>query len=185
LGVQRGGRGPRGRRLADLRLAIDGYRARTERCARRYVERGREKLVACARLLPSRDRLLGPQRQRVDDAGVRADRALERRVALARRALDRHAGVLRPAMLERQLAAARARLEDLGRVLKAVNPDAMLDRGFVRVTARDGRTLTSAEAARSAGALTLRFRDGAVDAKVEKAGARTHSSAKPEQPTFL
>ena len=172
--------------LAELRLTVAGHAQRTERCARRYVERGRERLTAAARLLPTRDRLLGPQRQRVDEAGARADRALERRVAAARRALDRHAGVLRPAMLTRQLQAARARLDDLGRVLVAVNPDAPLGRGYVRVTARDGRTLTSAEAARGAGALTLRFRDGTVDAKVEKAGAKAYSSPpKPEQPTLL
>jgi exodeoxyribonuclease VII large subunit len=171
--------------LAELRLTVAGHAQRTERCARRYVERGRERLTAAARLLPTRDRLLGPQRQRVDDAGARADRALERRVAAARRSLDRHAGVLRPAMLARQLAAARSRLDDLGRVLDAVNPDAPLGRGYVRVTARDGRTLTSAEAARGAGALTLRFRDGTVDAKVEKAGAKVYPQPKPEQPTLL
>ena len=175
--------------LAELRLTVSDHAQRTERCARRAVERRRERLSACARLLPSRDRLLGPQRQRVDEAGARADRALERRVALARRALDAQAGVLRPAMLERQLAAASARLDDLGRVLKAVNPDAILDRGYVRVTARgegrDGRTLTSADAARAAGALTLRFRDGAVEAKFEKAGGRSYPQSKPEQPTLL
>ncbi len=65
--------------LADLRLTVASHRQRTERCARRYVERGRERLEAMARLLPKRDQLLGPQRQRADEAGARLDRGLERR----------------------------------------------------------------------------------------------------------
>ena len=171
--------------IADLRLTVASHGQRTERCAHRYVERGRERLTACARLLPTRDRLLGPQRQRVDDAGARIDRGLERRVAEARRRLDRDAGALRPALLQRQLDAARQRLADLGRLLGTVNPDAILDRGYVRITSREGETLTSAAAAKVAGALTLRFRDGAVDAKVERAGARAYSADKPTQPTLF
>ncbi len=171
--------------LADLRLTIEGYAQRVERCARRYAERGRERLDALARLLPTRDRLLGPQRQRVDDAGLRADRALERRVAAARGLLDRQAGALRPAMLLRQVEAAKARLADLGRLLDSVNPDTILQRGYARVTARDGRTLTTAAAARGAGAFTIWFRDDVVEAKVEREHTKTYPAARPEQPTLL
>jgi exodeoxyribonuclease VII large subunit len=171
--------------LAELRLTLDGHGQRIERCARRYVERGRERLTACARLLPTRDRLLGPQRQRVDEAGARIDRGLERRVAEARRRLDRDAGALRPALLQRQLDGARQRLADLGRLLETVNPDAILERGYARVTSRDGQTLSSAAAVRGAGAVTLRFRDGAVDAKVERGGARAYPEGKPAQPTLF
>jgi exodeoxyribonuclease VII large subunit len=171
--------------IADLRLTVASHGQRIERCARRYVERGRERLTACARLMPTRDRLLGPQRQRVDEAGARIDRGLERRVAAARQRLDRQAGALRPAMLQRQVEAARQRLADLGRLLETVNPDAILDRGYARVTTRDGATLTSAAAARAAGGLTLRFRDGVVDAKVERSGARAYPADKPAQPTLF
>ncbi|WP_425665348.1 exodeoxyribonuclease VII large subunit, partial [Escherichia coli] len=44
--------------LADLRLSVQSHAARTLRCASRYVERGRERLSATARLLPRRDALL-------------------------------------------------------------------------------------------------------------------------------
>ncbi len=50
--------------LAELRHTVASHAARTARCAHRYVERGRERLDALARLLPRRDALLGPQRQR-------------------------------------------------------------------------------------------------------------------------
>jgi len=171
---------------ADLIATVQGLGQRAERIARRYAERGRERLEALARLLPRRDALLGPQRQRADDAGIRLDRGLADRIARSRGQLDRIGGVLRPAMLDRQLAAARAHLERTGRLLEAVNPDALLDRGYVRVSARPGgEVLTSAAAARAAGALTLHFRDGPVDARVERASPKAYDKPKPDQPSLL
>ncbi len=186
--------------LADLRLTIQSHGLRTQRCANRYLERGRERLAGLARLLPKRDALLGPQRQRADDAGQRLDRGLERRVTLARGQLDRSSGALRPAVLQNQVDRNRDRLAATWRLVQSLNPDAVLDRGYARVTARGGETLASAATVRAAGAVTLRFRDGSVDAivddgaamatrtpaaKVERKPARTHIAAKPDQPTLL
>jgi exodeoxyribonuclease VII large subunit len=167
--------------LADLRLTIDSHRNRTERCARRYVERGRERLDALARHLPKRDQLLGPQRQRADDAGQRLDRGLERRLTLARGSLDRSGAALRPATLERKLEGARARLDATWRLVQSLNPDAILDRGYARVTGRapGGTTLASAAAARAAGSLTLHFRDGMVDATVDGSDSEVAARPKP------
>ena len=71
----------------------------------------------------------------------------------------------------------------------------MLKRGYVRVSARpSGDTIVSAEAARAAGAVTLHFRDGPVDAKVERPGGKAYErpkdservkGAKPDQPSLL
>ena len=185
--------------LAELRLTIDSHRQRTERCARRYVERGRERLTALARLLPKRDALLGPQRQRADDAGARLDRGLERRVTVARGQLDRATGALRPAVLQRQVDSARHRLESTWRLVQTLNPDNVLERGYARVTARDGATLMSSAAVTAAGAVTLRFRDGSVDVavdpgdgktpdkprRVERSAPKAYAAPIPEQPTLL
>ncbi|WP_294197039.1 exodeoxyribonuclease VII large subunit [uncultured Sphingomonas sp.] len=180
--------------LADLRLTLDAMANRTQRCARRYVERGREQLAGLVRVMPTRDRLLGPQRQRLDDLGMRGDRALERRVARARGELNHAAGAIRPATLERRLEAARRRLNDVGRLIDSLNPDRILERGYARVEAAAGGTITTAEAARGAGALNLRFRDGSVavqvdgsakpEPKVERAPRRAYSD-KPEQPRLI
>lgn len=181
--------------LADLRLTIAGYRQRTERCARRYVERGRERLAVQARLLPRRDAILGPQRQRADELAARLDRALERRVTGARGILDRAGGALRPATLTQRLATARARFEGIERLRLSLNPDAVLERGYARVETREGETVMDAAAARAAGALTIRFRGGArvdvaVEGAVERGATRPYSPpraprAKPDQPTLL
>lgn len=171
--------------LADLRLTVASHRQRTERCARRYVERGRERLDAMARLLPKRDQLLGPQRQRADEAGARLDRGLERRVTLARGGLDRAGAALRPAILERQVERGRDRLASTWRLVQSLNPDRILERGYARITARPGgETLSSAEAARAADTLTLRFRDGMVDVAVDPTGADRSGVERPAPKTY-
>jgi len=181
--------------LADLALTVETHGARLTRLARRYVERGRERLEAQARLLPRRDAILGPQRQRLDELGARLDRGLERRADAARGRLDRVGGALRPSVLERQLEAARARADAAWRLIQSLNPDRVLERGYARVTDRAGGTLSTAEAARAAGTVTLVFRDGPAEAQVqrggierggvERGGARSHSSRKSDQPSLL
>jgi len=172
--------------LADLRLTIDAHRQRTERCARRHVERGRERLTTLARLMPRREALLAPQRQKADDLGQRLDRALERRVTTARGGLDRSGGALRPALLERQWQRGRDRLDAVWKLAGSLNPQRVLERGYARVEARTtGDTLGTASAARAAAALRVVFRDGAVDVRVERAGGRTYEQPKPDQPSLL
>jgi len=48
-----------------------------------------------------------------------------------------------------------------------VHPERPLSKGYVRVTSRDGRTLTNVSDAREAERLTLHFGDGAVDASID------------------
>ncbi len=169
---------------ADLTHTLATLSLRTQRCVRRYHDRGREQLAALVRVMPRRDALLGPQRQRLDDAAGRLSLALERRVATARRNLDRHGHALRPAMLTQRLAQARARFDGTARMLEQVNPDNLLQKGYVRVVARtNGKTVATAADARAAGALQLHFRDGVLDAKVERAGGRAY--VEPTQPTLL
>lgn len=172
--------------LADLANTIATLGLRSERCARRYHERARERLDALVRVLPRRDALLGPQRQKMDDLAGRLGLALERRLARGRGELDRAAGALRPAMLEHRLSAARQKLDGAGRHLDLVHPRAPLDRGYAWVEARvNGKVVPTAEAARAAGAVRLQFRDGSVDARVERDGGKTYVADKPEQGSLL
>ncbi|MEP9402852.1 exodeoxyribonuclease VII large subunit [Sphingomonas sp. VNH70] len=169
---------------ADLTHTLATLSLRTQRCVRRYHERGAERLAALVRVLPRRDALLGPQRQRLDDAAARLSLALERRLATARRDLDRRGGALRPAMLTQAAARARTRFEGTARMLDQVNPDNLLQKGYVRVVARTtGKTVASAAEARAAGALQLHFRDGTLDAKVERPGTRAY--VEPTQPDLF
>ena len=70
--------------LAELRLTLDAMRHRSERCARRHVERGRERLEGLARGLPTRDRAAAA-------AARRSGRAARSRPGAARHAVARAA----------------------------------------------------------------------------------------------
>lgn len=171
---------------ADLAEQVAILGMRTQRCARRYHERAGEKLSAIARVMPKRDALLGPQRQRADDAGARLVRGLERRLTTARGQLDRAGTVLRPALLDRRLERAGAALSSAARALSANDPEKPLDRGYAYVEGRTtGRVVADAGAARTAGALRLHFKDGTVDARVERSGGRPYTGDTPDQPTLL
>jgi exodeoxyribonuclease VII large subunit len=50
------------------------------------------------------------------------------------------------------------------------HPERPLSRGYVRVTSRDGTTLSRARDARAVRLLTLRFSDGNVEAVVDQDG---------------
>ncbi|MFS0735706.1 exodeoxyribonuclease VII large subunit [Sphingomonas sp. 1P06PA] len=191
---------------AQLAERVTELGLRSGRCVRRYQERAGERLEAVARRLPAPESLLGPQTQRVDDAGARLPRGLERRLALASAQLARTSGALRPALIEQRIARAADRLQglrfsraaldrrlaedgrrlaQLGRLLGQLDPDAPLGRGYVKVERRDGAVLTSAAEARAAGLLTLKFADGAVAAKVEKPEGPAYHRSKPEQPSLF
>ena len=122
--------------------------------------------------------------QRVDALAVRLTRAMETRIATGERALDRYGAALRPALLDQRLASARQRYDAAARLLVSVNPEAPLERGYAWVSARATKQVVATkDAARAAGALTLHFRDGEVEARVERAGTKTYSP--PEQPSLL
>lgn len=174
---------------AELRAYVRDQGARMERCARRYHERGVERLQALARHLPSPAALLDPQRQRVDDLGERLRRGLGRRLSDARGELARASGALRPTLLSQKLARAADRLAAVWRLAQSVNPENLLARGYAWVASRpDGRVVTSAAAARAAaGGLTLHFADGQVDVRPERAASRKQGDASPPpaQPSLL
>ena len=171
---------------AELLAGIRSLGVRAARCAQRYRERAAEKLVAAVRRWPLPEALLSPQRQRLDDHAARLPRALSRRLALASASLSRSAGALRPRLLAEPVARGRARLDALWRATALLHPDRPLSRGYARVERRGGGgVVMSVPDARAAGALTLRFADGAVDARVETTGQARQDRVKVEQPKLL
>ena len=65
-----------------------------------------------------------------------------------------------PALVERRISDSRERLAGTVRVMRSLDPDAVLARGYVRVTGADGKTLTDRSDAAKEAVLTLKFRDG-------------------------
>ncbi len=167
---------------AELAATLADFEARKKRAILRPVQLGRERLQARAERLPTPDALLQPQAQRLDELAERLRRGLRDRAAQGRERLSELR--LSPAILtrnlreaqralagqklasglvERPLAERRERLAALQRVMRSLDPDTVLRRGYVRVTGPDGRTLTDKAVAAKETALTLKFRDGDLD----------------------
>ena len=164
---------------AELAATLKDFAARKERAILRPVQLGRERLEARVQRLPGPDALLQPSAQALDEMTERLRRGLTDRAARGRERL----GALRlssamlernlrdgqralanirllPSLVERPLADKRAQLAAIARLAEQLHPDRPLERGYVRVTGADGRTVTTRKAAAGEEALTLKFRDG-------------------------
>lgn len=176
---------------------------RQRRGAMRALSLGRERLEVRAQRLPSAQTLLDAPTQRLDEAGERLRRGLATRAQVAQGQLQRVAGRLSlpllaarleragerlaaqrltPAMLNTRLREDRHRLASITRIMASLNPDAVLARGYVRVTGADGRTLVGSAQAQEEARLTLHFRDGTVEAAPLGDGAPPPRPAPPRKP---
>lgn len=154
---------------ADLLAHLATLGGRLSGAMVRRLGLGGERLGALARLLPRRSALYEPQRQRLDDAADRLDRAQRQRLHLISARLDSRRDALRPALLVHRIDAGRDRLAALVRLLDSLDPRALLARGYAMVRGDDGAIVTSAAAARVAAALRLQFADGDVDVRPARA----------------
>ena len=74
------------------------------------------------------------------------------------------------------------RLSAAWKMAELAHPERPLSKGYVRVTSRDGTTLTHAADARAAQRLTLCFGDGSVEASVDGAAPPQPVERKPRKP---
>lgn len=126
--------------LREKRLTLLTMQRRLERCgpeARIHALLTRA-AAQQARLNAAADALLPPMAQRIAMAGMRLDAAVDKRLKSPQERIDR----------------ARARLA-------ALNPSAVLERGYALVLDGD-RVVGSAEGAKQLDHMTLRFHDGSV-----------------------
>ncbi len=184
---------------AELLASLAEMGLRSGRAVRRGAGQARERLEMQARLMPTPDMLLSPQRQRLDDVSARLNRGLSHRLVEARAHLNQAGGALRPGLLNQYLSRARERLDRmrlrpdylarvhadramafdrLSRHFASLDPDLPLARGYARVMA-GAHLVQSVAAAQAAGAVMLHFKDGTVDAAVGGATAPAASSSPP------
>lgn len=158
---------------------------RNRRAANRPLQLGRERLLARAERLPKPQALFSPHAQRLDQGAERLRRALVDRTHLARNAFQRVDSRLSLPLLSARLDRAQERLAGLARLHASLNPDAVLQRGYVRVTGADGATLTTRAAAANQDSLLLHFRDGDLVVRagdVPPAAAPSRSRPAPKAP---
>lgn len=163
---------------ADLANQLAELTLRKRRAVLRPLQLGRERLAARVERLPAPQALLSPQAQKLDDLSDRFRRAVENRTALARGDLQRVAGRLSLPLLAARVETARGRLNGLARLFVSLDPDKVLARGYARVSAAGGRTLTTRAAAAGEASLTLHFQDGALSVSTGPAPQRAPSRAR-------
>ena len=86
------------------------------------------------------------------------------------------------AAAERTVADRARHLASAAKLLESYSYERVLERGFVLVHDVQGAAVTSAEGARDAGSVALRFRDGEVGARVEGDAVRPRGKSKTPTP---
>ena len=150
---------------AELAALLAEFGHRQSACVTRLASRAAERLEQISARWPEGANLFAPFGQRLDDAGERLPRALMQRTAHARADLAAVAPRLQARLLTERVARAREQLSSLWRLADLAHPERPLQRGYVRVTNRAGKTLVHAADARAAGAIDLHFADGRVPAQ--------------------
>ena len=171
---------------AELASMLSELAQRMRSCLVRAASRAAERIELTLARWPDASALFVPASQRLDELGERLPRALGARAANARADLSAVAPRLRSELVAQRIELASERLASLWRLAGLAHPERPLQRGFVRVTDREGRTLIHAADARTVGFLNLRFADGSVEATVEGSVARLERSAprsyRPQRP---
>jgi exodeoxyribonuclease VII large subunit len=147
----------------------------------RPVQLGRERLAARIQRLPQPETLLSPYSQRLDSAAERLRRGLGEGIVRGRTRLQRAEGRLSLPLLNARIERARDRLGALARFLGSLDPDRVLQRGYVRVSAASGRTVMDKAAAAGQPGLVLHFRDGDL-AVTPGGGAQPRAAPRPKPP---
>jgi exodeoxyribonuclease VII large subunit len=153
---------------AELLAAVDGLGSRASAAWARRQRQLAELLRLTSARIPALDRLLAPQRQRLDDLAERVPRALRWRIGQARASFQRQAERVRGELLRLRLEQAHQRLDALGRVLRSLDPRSLLKRGYALVTDRAGSLIATTSGAKAAGSVIMNFADGEVTAQVDR-----------------
>jgi exodeoxyribonuclease VII large subunit len=162
---------------ADLLATLQDLGLRSARAMQRSAAQRRERIDMLGGRLPPLDRLLMPQRQRLDDAGDRLPRALQSRLTLAQSRFAPLANALHPRLLIRQVERRQEALSALWRLAQSLDPRALLSRGYAMVQDGAGRVVTSAAAAGKEARLSLLFADGQIGVRTDAADGDAGPSA--------
>jgi exodeoxyribonuclease VII large subunit len=151
----------------ELLEQLDQLAHRGRHCLARRIHHCRDRFDLTVCRWPEPQAIFAPMMQRLDELGERLPRSLASRAGTARADLNLVAGRLRADLLEQRIGRLSDRLSAAWKMAELAHPERPLQRGYARVTSRDGRTLIHARDARDARLLTLRFGDGSVDAAVD------------------
>jgi len=166
---------------SELLAQVEQFAHRARQCLTRRADGCRERLELTICRWPQPQSIFAPIIQSLDEVGERLPRALSARAGNARADLNLVSGRLRRELLDQRVARLSERLSAAWKMAELAHPERPLSKGYVRVTSRDGRTLTHAEDARAACSLSLHFGDGSVDASVDGNSGRRPVERRPRR----
>jgi len=166
---------------SELLAQLNELTHRAHNCVSRRADRSRERFDLTVCRWPEAKALFAPAAQRIDEIGERLPRSLAARAGSARADMNLVAGRLRRELLDQRIARLSEKLSAAWAMAGLVHPERPLSRGFVRVTASDGRTLARAGDARAERELALHFADGAVGVTVDGSTACLRVERKPRR----
>ena len=152
---------------SELIAQLGELQHRAQHCLSRRIERSRERFDLTTCRWPEPNAIFAPAAQRIDEIGERLPRSLAARAGAARADFNLIAGRLRSDLIDQRIVRLSEKLGAAWKMAELAHPERPLSKGYVRVTAADGRTLTRAAQAREAHRLTLHSGDGAVDVSVD------------------
>ena len=173
---------------SELFVQLRDLQHRAEHCLSRRIDRSRERFDLTVCRWPEPRAIFAPVAQRMDELAERLPRSLAARAGNVRADMNLIAGRLRRDLIDQRVARMTEQLAALWKMAELAHPERPLSKGYVRVTDRDGRTLTHAAEAREARLLRLHFGDGSVDAstvgdrtpaRVERQSRRSYISPQP------
>ena len=151
----------------ELLAQLGELQHRAQQCLSRRVERSRERFDLTVCRWPQPQAIFAPMAQRLDEVGERLPRSLAARAGTARGDLNLVAGRLRRDLIDQRIVRLAEQLGAAWKMAELAHPERPLSRGYVRVTSRDGTTLTHARDAREAQAADASLRRRRVDASVD------------------
>lgn len=150
------------RRIGQQQASLQQQTLARLRLAQRTLQSSLQRLAH-----QSPQRRLQEQAQRLDDLSQRLLIATQRR----KQALAQQLASLRPRLatgLQRSLHGRRAKHAALTAALAALNPKAVLQRGYAIALAADGQSIRNADQLSLGSAVHLQFAVGAADARIER-----------------
>jgi exodeoxyribonuclease VII large subunit len=163
---------------------VDDQGERMERAMKQQMELLKTRVAHASQRLPHPKQQLDQAKLTFRDRLARfaACQTVMRRVIEQDRARSAELLLRARAAAERTVADRGRHLTSAAKLLESYSYERVLERGFVLVHDADGAAVASAEGARDAGSVALRFHDGEVGARVESDAVRPRSKSKPSTP---
>jgi len=171
------------RLIQEKSQSLDGWLERWANARLPYFHRRADRLAQLRAELKTPHQQLAEARNAVELCGNRLAHAFHLNLERQHRGFERVSAGLAPRLLGDLVQRKQTALGHLGQLLDSYSYEKVLERGFALVRDADGKPVLSAASVNGGDALTLQFRDGAVEAVAGGKPSEKPKRGKPSTPT--